>query len=166
MAARRARKALYPGSFDPVTRGHLDVLAKALELFDTVFVAVIENPQKTPLLSIEERIALLRREIGARASVRVLAFSGLTVDAAARVGARWIVRGLRSGADAAYELPMAYSNRVCGRTRIETIFIPSSPETSFISSSLVREIAARGGRLEEFVTPAVARALRGRVAAK
>ncbi len=89
-------------------------------------------------------------------------FTGLTVDFAVSVGARWIVRGVRSAADVAYELPMVHSNRLCGAEEIETVLIPTRPEVAFISSSLVRQIASGGGRLDRFVPPAVERALRGR----
>ncbi len=164
------RHALYPGSFDPVTRGHLDVIERAARLFDRVSVAVIENPSKSPLFSAPERVELLEREIGREIAgklgkgraVEVFSFTGLAVEAAARAGAAWIVRGVRSEADAAYELPMARSNRLCGSREIETVFIPASPEVSFISSTLVREIAARRGKLSPFVTRGVEKALRGK----
>ena len=168
------RHALYPGSFDPVTRGHLDVIVRAARLFDRVFVAVIENPSKSPLFRAAERVELLEREIrreigreiagklGKGRAVEVFSFTGLAVEAAARAGAAWIVRGVRSEADAAYELPMARSNRLCGSREIETVFIPASPEVSFISSTLVREIAARRGKLSPFVTRGVEKALRGK----
>lgn len=157
------RHALYPGSFDPVTRGHLDVIERAARLFDRVVVAVIENPSKAPLFNTSERVALLREETAKLEGVEILAFSGLAVEAAASVNAAWIVRGLRSETDAAYELPMARSNRLCGSREIETVFLVASPEVSFISSTLVREIAARNGRLAAFVTPAVEEALRRKV---
>jgi pantetheine-phosphate adenylyltransferase len=158
------RIALYPGSFDPVTRGHLDLIARAARLFDALHVAVIENPSKKALFTAEERIRLLRDELKGIAGVEVLSFEGLAVAAAARVGASWIVRGLRSESDAAYELPMARSNRLCGEHEIETILVPASPETAFISSTLVREIAARRGKLSAFVTPPVEAALRRKLA--
>jgi pantetheine-phosphate adenylyltransferase len=154
------RKALYPGSFDPVTRGHLDVIARAARLFDRLYVGVIENPGKTPLFTPEERVRLLERELAGSPAIEVVSFTGLTVAMAASLGAGWLVRGLRSEADAAYELPMARSNRLCGEAEVETIFIASAPDVAFISATLVREIAARGGRLTPFVTPAVEEALR------
>lgn len=158
-------KAIYPGSFDPVTRGHLDVIERARGLFDTLHIAVLSNPEKKSLFTPEERIELLRSETAGLAGAGVLEFSsfeGLTARLAAEVEAGWIVRGLRSAADAAYELPMAHSNRRCGDAEIETVFLPAGAGTSFISSSLVREIAAGGGRLEAFVTPGVEAALRGK----
>jgi pantetheine-phosphate adenylyltransferase len=158
--ARGERIALFPGSFDPVTRGHLDVIARAADLFDRLVVAVLVNPGKSPLLPEEERVALIARETAGLGNVEARAFRGLVVHLAEEVGARWIVRGLRSSEDAAFEIPMALSNRLCGRREVETVFIPTRAEYGFISSRLVREIAAGGGDLRPFVTPAVARALR------
>jgi len=157
------RAAICPGSFDPVTRGHLDVVARATRLFARMTVAVVAHPGKRALLSLDERLALVRSEVGALGlgrPVDVVSFDGLTVDLARRVGARWIVRGLRSSEDAGYELPMALSNRLCGVAEVETVFLAASAEVAFISSTLVRQVAAAGGRLEGFVTPAVAAKLR------
>ena len=158
--ARAERIAVFPGSFDPVTRGHLDVIARAAALFDRLVVAVLVNPDKRPLLPEDERVALIAKETAALGNVEVRAFRGLVVHLAEEVGAGWIVRGIRSAADAAFELPMALSNRLCGRREVETVFIPTRAEHEFISSRLVREIAKGGGDLRPFVTPAVARALR------
>ncbi len=156
--------ALYPGSFDPPTRGHFDLIERAARLFGRLEVTVITNPEKRSVFSAEERIALLEAGVadtGVADRVRVSSHvDRLTVALAAALGARWIVRGLRSAEDAGYELPMAHSNRRCGPEEIDTVFLPSSAEVSFISSTLVRQIAERGGRLEAFVTPAVEAALR------
>ncbi len=164
MARRRSSRggkvAVYAGSFDPVTRGHLDIIERAGELFDTLVVAVAVNPAKAGLFTPSERVDLLREELGGRSRVVVRAFEGLVVRLAAQVGARWLVRGIRTEADAAQELPMALSNRRCGGVEIETIFIPSRPELAFISSRLVRDIARWGGDLRPFVTPGVARRLK------
>lgn len=165
-----ARRALYPGSFDPVTRGHLDVIVRAATLFERLWVGVLDNPGKVACFDTEERIGLVReslRELGADAgldpsAVEVVSFRGLTVDLAARLGAGWLVRGVRRSEDAADELPMAWSNRICGSRRVETVLLPTSHDLAFISSRLVRQIAAGGGRLESFVTPGVERALRRR----
>jgi pantetheine-phosphate adenylyltransferase len=157
---------VFPGSFDPVTRGHLDVIDRAAGLFERLVVAVVENPGKEPLFRPEERVALLRQELSGRPAIEVVSFRGLTVDLARSLGAGWIVRGLRSAEDAAAELPMALSNRHCGEAPIETVFVPAGAEVAFIASRLVREIAAAGGRLEPFVTPAVEAALRRKFAVK
>jgi pantetheine-phosphate adenylyltransferase len=156
----RERIALFPGSFDPVTRGHLDVIARAAGLFDRLVVAVLMNPEKRPLLPEEDRVALIVREVRRLRNVEVRSFGGLVVDLAARIGAGWIVRGVRSADDLAFELPMALSNRLCGRRPVETLFLPARAEHGFISSRLVRDIAREGGDLDAFVTPAVARKLR------
>ncbi|MBI4606763.1 MAG: pantetheine-phosphate adenylyltransferase [Planctomycetes bacterium] len=154
------RIAICPGSFDPVTRGPLDVIGRAARLFDRLHVAVIETPAPAALFTAEERVALLREELKGLSTVEVFRFDGLTVAAAAAKGAGWIVRGLRSEGDLAYELPMAHTNRLCGEREVETVFVPASPAVAFISSSLVREIAARRGKLDPLVTPRVAEALR------
>jgi pantetheine-phosphate adenylyltransferase len=157
------RTAICPGSYDPVTRGHLDIIARAARLFDTLHVAVVGNPGKKGLFSVAERLELVVREIGEiekTGRIEVISFDGLTVELATRLGARWIVRGLRSAEDAGYELPMALSNRRCGEDEVETAFLAASAEVSYISSTLVRQIASKGGRLDAFVTPGVEKALR------
>jgi pantetheine-phosphate adenylyltransferase len=168
MAARKKvrpaeqRRGLYPGSFDPVTRGHLDVIVRASRLFDRLYVGVVDNPSKAPLFTAQERAGLIRKALGDVSNVEVVTFSGLTVDLAARLGARWLVRGIRSSSDLGFEASMAHSNRICGPglKGADTIFLASSPFYSFISSTLVKEIAAGGGDFDFFVPPAVAKALR------
>ena len=155
--------AVYPGSFDPVTRGHLEIIERARDLFDVLHVAVVANPSKECLFSSEERLDLLKSEteaLGGRGRLEFTSFEGLTVQLAARLGARWIVRGLRSGAALASELPMALTNRDCSEGELDTVFLPAGPASSYISSSLVREIAAAGGRLDSLVTGGVEEALR------
>jgi len=156
--------AIYPGSFDPVTLGHLDVIRRAAGIFDRLVVAVIENPSKSSFFTVRQRLELIQGELARLQTpgVEAASFSGLAVEAARRFKARWIVRGLRSESDAAFELPMALSNRRCGVEEIETVFLPSSAGVSFISSTLVREIALHGGELAAFVPPAVERALRAK----
>jgi pantetheine-phosphate adenylyltransferase len=127
-----------------------------------VVLGVLDNPEKTGLFSPAERVSLLSSAIGDRDDIEIASFSGLAVDFATSVGARWIVRGVRSASDVAYELPMAHSNRLCGAEEIETILILTRPDLAFVSSTLVRQIAAAGGRLERFVPPEVERALRGK----
>ena len=158
--SRPERRALCPGSFDPITRGHLDVISRAAGLFDRLYVAVAASATKRPLFTLAERVRLARRELVSFGNVEVMSFDGLTVDLAARLGAGWIVRGIRSGEDASRELAMAQSNRLCGPEEIHTVFLPASPHVAFVASSLVREIAALGGSLEPFVTGRVAAALR------
>ena len=158
-----ATTAIFPGSFDPVTLGHLDVIERAAGLFDRVVVGVLDNPGKSSLFSVEERQKLIEAEISSLQNVDVDSFNGLTVEFAAKVDADWIVRGVRSGADAEYELPMAHSNRVCGKRSVDTLLIPTSPSLAFISSTLVRQIAKGGGELSPFVGAGVAEAIRAKL---
>lgn len=155
--------AVYPGSFDPVTRGHLGVLQRASELFDRVYVAVVHNPDKTPMFSAEQRIELWRASLAELSiSSESIEFrkleSGLLVDLCRELGARAIVKGFRTASDIEYELPMAQVNR--DLAGVETVFLPSEPGTGFVSSSLVKQVASLGGDVEAYVTDAVAKALR------
>ncbi|MBN1443112.1 MAG: pantetheine-phosphate adenylyltransferase [Planctomycetes bacterium] len=156
------RIALFPGSFDPVTRGHLDVIRRAARLFDRLCVGVIANPEKVSCFSAEERVELLRGETADLENVEIRAFGGLTAALAAEIGALWIVRAVRSSGDAAFELPMAWSNRRSTKADVDTLLLPASSDAAFISSRLVRQIAEGGGELGAFVTPAVEAALRRR----
>jgi pantetheine-phosphate adenylyltransferase len=157
------RIALYPGSFDPVTNGHLDVLRRAVAVFDQVVVAVLTNPRKTPLLPIETRVVVLEtaiRDAGIAAdSAIVTTFDGLTVDAARAHQARWIVRGLRAVSDFEAEGQLAHNNRVLAGD-IDTVFFMTAIEHGYVSSSLVKEIAAFAGDVSGMVPPAAATALR------
>lgn len=153
-----ARHALFPGTFDPVTLGHLDVLRRASALFARVTVAVAHNPRKTELLDLERRMALLREVSAELANVEVLALEGLVAPSARRLGAGVIVRGARHAGDFEYEAQMARCNRELA-PGVETLILVSAPAHAHISSTLVREIAGCGGPLEAFVPPAVARAL-------
>jgi len=157
------RVALYPGSFDPVTNGHLDVLRRAIAVFDQVVVAVITNPRKTPLLPIETRVVVLEtaiREAGIDAAqARVTTFDGLTVEAARANDARWIVRGLRAVSDFESEGQLAANNRVLA-DEVDTVFFMTAVEYGYVSSSLVKEIASFGGDVSSMVPPAAATALR------
>ncbi len=157
------RVALYPGSFDPVTNGHLDVLTRALAVFDKVVVAVITNPRKTPLLPVETRIVVLEtaiRDAGIDAEhATVTSFEGLTVDAAHVHEARWIVRGLRAVSDFEAEGQLAHNNRVLADD-VDTVFFMTAVEFGYISSSLVKEIAGFGGDVSTMIPPAAATALR------
>jgi len=136
--------AVCPGSFDPVTNGHVDVIRRAAGLFDGVVVAVLDNPAKKSLFPLDERVALLQEVLDAIDGMRVEAVAGgLLVDYCRSVGASAIVKGLRSGNDFAYELPMALMNRHL--TGIETVFIPGDPRFEHVSSSLIKEVAGYGG---------------------
>ena len=157
------RIALYPGSFDPVTNGHLDVLTRALAVFDQVVVAVLANPRKTPLLPTETRVVVLEtaiRDAGIdREHATVATFDGLTVEAARANGARWIVRGLRAISDFEVEMQLAHNNRVLADD-VDSVFFMTAVEHGFVSSSLVKEIACFGGDISGMVPPAAATALR------
>jgi pantetheine-phosphate adenylyltransferase len=157
------RIALYPGSFDPVTDGHLDVLTRALAVFDQVVVAVLENPRKTPLLPTETRVVVLEtaiRDAGINPDhATVTTFDGLTVEVAQQHDARWIVRGLRAISDFEAEGQLAHNNRVLAPD-IDTVFFMTSVEHGYISSSLVKEIAMFGGDVSTMVPPAAVTALR------
>ncbi len=144
--------AVYPGSFDPITNGHLDVLRRAVAVFDRVVVAVLENPRKTPLLPTDRRLAIIRAalaeagpELAGR--VEVEAFDGLTVVFCRRVGASFLVRGLRAVSDFETELQLAHNNRILA-PEVDTVFFMTSLEHGYVSSSLVREIARFGGDVE------------------
>jgi pantetheine-phosphate adenylyltransferase len=135
--------ALCPGTFDPVTNGHLDVIGRTSRSFDAVIVAVLENPSKEPLFGIEERVTMLKEATSDLENVEVASFSGLLVDYAMRRGVRVVVKGLRAVTDFEFEIQMAQMNeRLAG---IETLFMPTSPTWSFLSSSLVKEVARLGG---------------------
>lgn len=155
--------AVYPGSFDPITYGHLDVIARAAQLFDELVVAVLLNPRKSPLFDEAERVQIIRQVIdeelaGAARRVRVAEFDGLTVEFARRCGAGFIVRGLRAVSDFESELQMAHFNRKLA-PGIDTVFLMTALEHAYLSSSLVKEIARFGGDVSQMVPPAVARRL-------
>jgi pantetheine-phosphate adenylyltransferase len=157
------RRAIYPGSFDPITNGHLDVIERASKLFDEVIVAVADNVEKQPLFPLEERLALLRTTIGARASVRIGQFDGLLVDFAVTEKATAVIRGLRAVSDFEFEFQMALMNRKLQGT-VETIFLMPKEDYTYLSSRLVKEIARLGGDVSKFVPGEVAVALRRKFA--
>jgi pantetheine-phosphate adenylyltransferase len=153
--------AIYPGSFDPVTFGHLDIIGRAARLFPRLVVAVVGNPSKNAMFTVEERVALLTDEVAHLGSgVEVTAFDGLLVDLCGELGIGTLVKGLRGVGDLEVELRMAQTNRQIGD--VETVFLATAPERSHLASSFVREIARLGGRLDHAVPPAVERALRAR----
>ena len=155
--------ALCPGTFDPVTNGHLDVVRRAAGMFDGVVVAVLENPSKAPLFTLQERSALLEEALRDQPNVRIGAFGGLLVDYARSQGADLIVKGLRAVSDYEYEIQMAQMNQRIGE--IETLFMATSPKWSFLSSSLVKEVARLGGDVEGLVPDHVRKALVDRLGA-
>jgi len=153
--------AVVPGSFDPVTLGHLDVIRRAADLFDEVVVGVATNAGKAPLLDVEDRVRLIESAVAGLARVRVARVPGLLVDFCREVGATAVVKGLRSGGDYDAELPMAWMNAHLG---VETLFLPATPEVAHIASSLVKDVARHGGPIDDLVPPGVASAVRARLA--
>jgi pantetheine-phosphate adenylyltransferase len=154
--------AVYPGSFDPITNGHIDIVERASAVFDRLVVAVLENPKKAPLLSVEQRIDVIRASLAAAGAdttkVDVAAFDGLTVEFAKVRGASAIVRGLRAISDFESEMQLAHNNRVLA-PGIDTVFFMTSAENSYVSSSLVKEIASFGGDVSGMVPAAARQAL-------
>jgi pantetheine-phosphate adenylyltransferase len=155
------RIAIFPGSFDPPTRGHEDLIRRALGLADRVLVAIAVNPAKKPLFSLDDRLGLLRAVVGPEQRIEITSFQGLLVDYAKRSGAGIVVRGLRVAGDFEYEMQMALMNRHMS-ANLETVFLAPAANLSFVSSTLVREVAQYGGDLGDLVHPVVADALRKR----
>lgn len=161
------RIALYTGSFDPITNGHLDVLRGASRMFDVIVVAIGVHPGKTPLFSVEEKRAMIGEAaqglLKAGCKVEITTFDGLAVDAAREHGAVALLRGLRDGTDLDYEMQMAGMNGAMAGD-VQTIFLPATPGVRHITATLVRQIASMGGNVRPFVPPAVARALKAKFA--
>ncbi|BBG00637.1 MULTISPECIES: pantetheine-phosphate adenylyltransferase [Pseudonocardia] len=147
------RRAVCPGSYDPPTVGHLDVIARTAALFDEVFVAILVNPRKQGMFEIDERVQMLTEITADLPQVRVESFSGLVVDYCRERGAQALVKGLRGATDYDYELPMAHMNRHL--TGVETMFLPGAPGQVYVSSSLVKEVARGGGDVTPFLPPSV-----------
>jgi pantetheine-phosphate adenylyltransferase len=158
----RTRIGLYPGTFDPVTLGHLDIVKRAVKLVDHLVIGVATNADKSPLFTLDERVAMVKAEAerlaAGHATIEVVAFSTLLVKFAAEVGASVIIRGLRAVSDFEYEFQMVAMNQRLN-TEIETVFLMADPRHQAISSRLVKEIALLGGDIAPFTTPAVAEAL-------
>lgn len=155
-------KAVYPGTFDPITRGHEDLVRRATHIFDTVIVAVADSRGKKPFFTLEERIAMAREVLSGCPNVKVLSYSGLLVDFLREQNANVILRGLRAVSDFEYEFQMAGMNRDL-YPNVETMFLTPSDEYMFISASIVREIAALGGDTSQFVHPIVAAKLHKKI---
>jgi pantetheine-phosphate adenylyltransferase len=160
------RIALYPGTFDPPTLGHHDIIRRAVKLVDHLVIGVATNSAKTPLFSLEERVEILRREVGAhtgpgRATIEVRSFQGLLMDFAGDVGAQMVVRGLRAVSDFEYEFQMVGMNAAM-KSDVETVFLMADPQHQAIASRLVKEIALLGGDVSPFVSADVAELLKQR----
>jgi pantetheine-phosphate adenylyltransferase len=155
------RYAVYPGTFDPITNGHQDLVRRAASIFERVIVAIAANPNKAPMFSLDMRVDLARRVLCDLPNVQVLGYSGLTVEFARKQGARVIVRGLRAVSDFEFEFQLANMSRHLERD-IETVFLTPQEQFTFISSTLVREIAVLGGDVSEFVHPIVEEELKKR----
>jgi pantetheine-phosphate adenylyltransferase len=156
--------AIYPGSFDPLTNGHLDLIERGARIFDELVVAILHNPGKTPLFSVEERLEMLRECTVGRTNVRVESFEGLLVDYARQSKAQVVLRGVRAVSDYEYELQMAWMNRQLDST-LETVFMMPAGAYPYLSSKLVREIASLGGAISGMVPPSVEERLRVRLGA-
>ena len=148
------RHAMYPGTFDPITNGHQDLVRRAAGMFDRVIVAIAANPNKAPLFSLDQRVDLARRVLSDLPNVEVMGYSGLTVEFARKHGLSVVVRGLRAVSDFEFEFQLANMSRHLAR-EIETVFLTPQEQFTFISSSLIREIAILGGETKEFVHPIV-----------
>ena len=159
------RTALYAGSFDPITRGHEDLIHRSLEYVDRLIVAVANNSSKQPIFTAQERVELIRATVGNEPRIVVKSFEGLLVEFAAQEGAQLLIRGLRAVSDFEYEYQMALMNRHLS-PKLETVFMVPSLDTTYISASLVKEIARFGGDVSSLVPKAVAAALKARLAPK
>ncbi len=157
-------RALYPGSFDPFTNGHLDIVKRSMKVVQFLTVAVGENPGKKTLFSKDERIKMIKESVKGMRNIEIESFDGLLVDYAKRKKANVIIRGIRSLADFEYEYQMALTNRAMGQD-LETIFIVTAKEHSFISATLIKEAASLGGDISNFVPPAVAKELKAKFSA-
>jgi pantetheine-phosphate adenylyltransferase len=158
-------RVVYPGTFDPFTRGHQDIVRRASGLFESVVVGIADSESKGPYFSIDERVSMAREVLGPYPNVEVLAFSGLLMDFVHRQGARAILRGLRAVSDFEYEFQMAGMNRNL-HPEIETLFLTPDEKYMFVSATIVREIARFGGDVSKFVHPHVAECLRRKVASR
>ncbi len=155
-------KAVYPGSFDPITNGHADIILRGLRVFDRIVIAVLENPKKDPLFTTKERVAMIREIFSEEPRIEVRSFQGLLVDFAKTHGAPVVIRGLRALSDFEYEFQMALMNRQMA-PEIETFFMMPSLKFSFLSSALVKEIFLLGGSVADLVPPLVEKRLRAKI---
>ena len=151
-------KAVYPGSFDPITNGHIDIIKRGLAIFDEVIVAIAKNSEKKPLFTVKERVKMIREIAKGLKGIRVDVFDGLLVDYVKSVGAKAVIRGLRAVSDFEYEFQMAITNRKLGKD-VETIFLMSSEKYSYLSSRIVKEVSSYGGNITGMVPESVVKAL-------
>lgn len=158
-------RAIYPGSFDPVTNGHLDVIRRASGLVDELIVGVLNNKAKTPLFSVEERVKMLKEVTKELPGVKIVPFEGLLIDFAKEMSAKMVVRGLRAVTDFEYELQMAQTNHKLAED-IETVFLTTSLEYSYLSSTIVKEVAAFGGDISQFVPEHVEERIKSKITKK
>lgn len=168
MTENTKRVGLYPGTFDPITFGHLDIISRAVKLFDTLIIGVAINRDKGPLFSLEERVAMVESEvakINTNATIKVIPMEGLLIHFAEKCGANCIVRGLRAVADFEYEFQMVGMNQRLNK-EIETVFFMAAPNYQAIASRLVKEIARLGGDVREFVSDDISTALKDKLSAK
>lgn len=159
------KRAVYTGSFDPVTNGHMDIIRRASEIFDVLIVSILNNKEKTPLFSVEERVKILEEATKDLPNVQIDSFSGLLVDYAREKDLHVIVRGLRAITDFEYELQMAQTNRVL-EPEVDTTFLITSLEYAYLSSTVVKEVAAFGGDIHKFVPDFVEKEIRAKYAAR
>lgn len=153
-----ATKAIYPGTFDPITNGHTNLIERASKIFSHVVIAIAASPSKKPYFSLVERVALVKQACCHIDNIEVIGFSGLLADLATEQNAQVLLRGLRTTADFEYELQLANVNR-CLNTQLESVFLTPTTENSFLSSTIVKEVALHGGDISSFVHPAVKQAL-------
>jgi len=153
---------IYPGTFDPITHGHTDIVTRSLRVFDKVVVAVAPNPSKHPLFNWAERLEMVKLVMKDHGQVEVTSFDGLLVDYVERSGAHAIIRGLRAISDFEHEFQMALINRKLAK-KVETVFLMPSEEYSYLSSTIIKDVATHGGALTEFLHPEVARLLQARI---
>jgi len=158
-------RAMYPGTFDPITNGHNDLVRRACRIFDKVVVSIAANPNKTPLFTLDQRVELARTVLADVPNVEVSGYTGLTVDFARKNGLNVIVRGLRAVSDFEFEFQLSTMNRHLS-DQVETVFLTPTEQFNFISSTLIREIASLGGDIREFVHPVVAAAVRDKFVRK
>jgi pantetheine-phosphate adenylyltransferase len=155
-------RAIYPGSFDPITNGHVDIIERGLKVFDEIIVAVLENPKKAPLFSTKERVAMIRRIFEGQDNIQVRSFQGLLVEFAGAMKTKAVIRGLRAISDFEYEFQMALMNQTLS-AEVETFFMMPNVKYSFLSSNMVKEVAWLGGSVQDLVPEVVAEKLRQKI---